>query len=211
MGRCNVFATVGVGAGIVPGDRHGPAPLALLQLLEKARGVIDVPGGIEHRPHRVELVAVIVVIDLHAAEIDELDAPVPHGIEVRHRVGHVPGKHRLAFSAQRIRVQRPSTPGLGQPYRIENAERNSIKPGRTRHFALTGASIVRPHLGGSRGLTTSLRDVSEVTGESEYVNLSTVYLAVWNVLFMIGVAPQDESNAYANAFARVRQNLQLTR
>ena len=32
------------------------------------------------------------------------------------------------------------------------------------------------NIGGSRGLTTSLRNVSEVTGEAEYVNLSTVYL-----------------------------------
>ena len=31
-----------------------------------------------------------------------------------------------------------------------------------------------------------------------------------NVLFMIGVAPQNEANTYANAFAKVRQNLQIT-
>jgi beta-barrel assembly-enhancing protease len=67
------------------------------------------------------------------------------------------------------------------------------------------------NIGGARGLTTSLRNVSEVTGQAEYVNLSTVYLPDGNVLFMIGVAPQDEANIYANAFARVRQNLQLTR
>src|SRR5687768_14605738 len=57
-----------VGARIVTGDRHGPAALALLQFLEKARSVIDVLRGIEHRPHRAELFAVIVMIDLHAAQ-----------------------------------------------------------------------------------------------------------------------------------------------
>ena len=69
----------------------------------------------------------------------------------------------------------------------------------------------RTTIGGSRGLTTSLSNVSDVTGEREYVNLSTVYLPDGNVLFMIGVAPQNEATTYANAFAKVRQNLQISR
>src|SRR5882757_2502024 len=51
-----------IGAGIVAGDRHGPAALALLQLLEEARGIFDVLRGIEHRLHRDELVAMIVMV-----------------------------------------------------------------------------------------------------------------------------------------------------
>jgi beta-barrel assembly-enhancing protease len=69
----------------------------------------------------------------------------------------------------------------------------------------------RTTVGGTRGLTTSLSNVSDVTGEREYVNLSTVYLPDGNVLFMIGVAPQSEASTYANAFAKVRQNLQISR
>ena len=69
----------------------------------------------------------------------------------------------------------------------------------------------RTSIGGTRGLTTSLSNVSDVTGAREYVNLSTVYLPDGNVLFMIGVAPQNEASTYANAFARVRQNLQISR
>ena len=45
----------------------------------------------------------------------------------------------------------------------------------------------------------------------EFVNLSTVYLDDGNMLFMIGVAPQNEANTYANTFAKVRQNLQVAR
>src|SRR3982750_2689871 len=41
-----------VGARIVAGDCHGPAAFALLQLLQEARRVVDVPSGIEHRPDR---------------------------------------------------------------------------------------------------------------------------------------------------------------
>src|SRR5690349_13492129 len=48
-----------VGARVVTGDRHGPATLALLQLFQKARGVVDILRGIEHRAHRAEFIAVI--------------------------------------------------------------------------------------------------------------------------------------------------------
>ena len=67
----------------------------------------------------------------------------------------------------------------------------------------------RTNIGGKQGLSASLSNVSEVTGDAEFVNLSTVYLPDGNVLFMIGVAPRDEANSYANAFAKVRQNMQL--
>jgi beta-barrel assembly-enhancing protease len=66
-------------------------------------------------------------------------------------------------------------------------------------------------IGGRRGLTTPLSNVSEVTGQREYISLSTAQLADGNVLFLIGVAPQGEANTYENAFRRVRQNLQIAR
>ena len=67
----------------------------------------------------------------------------------------------------------------------------------------------RANIGGRQGLTTTLSNVSEVTGENEAVNLSTVQLSDGSVLFLIGVAPTDEARTYLNAFSRIRQNLQL--
>ena len=67
----------------------------------------------------------------------------------------------------------------------------------------------RANVGGRQGLTTTLSNVSEVTGVRETVNLSTVQLQDGSMLFMIGVAPQNESSAYLNTFSRVRQSLQL--
>src|SRR3954447_7275372 len=131
-----------VGACIVAGDCHGPAALALLQLLQEPRGVVDVPSGIEHRPHRGEFVAVIVMIDLHAAEVDQLDPPSSHGFEVGDRVVHVLGEYGLSVGAERVRVKCAAPPGLGQADRVENAERNSVLLGRTRHLALARARIV---------------------------------------------------------------------
>ena len=67
----------------------------------------------------------------------------------------------------------------------------------------------RANIGGRQGLTTTLSNVSEVTGENEAVNLSTVQLSDGSVLFLVGVAPTNEARTYLNAFSRIRQNLQL--
>jgi Zn-dependent protease with chaperone function len=68
----------------------------------------------------------------------------------------------------------------------------------------------RTSISGRDGLTATLSNVSEVTGQQEYINLSTVYLRDGSLLYFIGVAPQAEANTYANAFAKVRQNVQLS-
>jgi beta-barrel assembly-enhancing protease len=68
----------------------------------------------------------------------------------------------------------------------------------------------RASIGGRQGLTTTLSNVSEVTGEAEAVNVSTVQLRDGSVLFLIGVAPADEARTYLNTFSRIRQNVQLS-
>jgi beta-barrel assembly-enhancing protease len=68
----------------------------------------------------------------------------------------------------------------------------------------------RTSVGGRQGLTTTLSNVSEVTGETEAVNVSTVQLRDGSVLFLIGVAPTDEARTYLTTFTRIRQNVQLT-
>ena len=67
----------------------------------------------------------------------------------------------------------------------------------------------RVNIGGRQGLSTTLSNVSEATGGAELVNVSTVQLRDGGVLFMIGVAPQEEARTYLNTFARVRQNVRL--
>jgi hypothetical protein len=48
-----------------------------------------------------------------------------------------------------------------------------------------------------------------VTGQPELVQISTTQLRDNTMLYVIGVAPQAEANAYTSTFARVRQNLQI--
>jgi hypothetical protein len=68
----------------------------------------------------------------------------------------------------------------------------------------------RTTIGGRQGLTTTLSNVSEVSGQSEAVNLSTVQLQDGTVLFMIGVAPLEDARTYLTTFSRVRQSLQFS-
>ena len=69
---------------------------------------------------------------------------------------------------------------------------------------------VRESIGGRTALSTTLRNVSEVTGEAEIVAVSTVPLRDGSLLYMIGVAPQDEVNTYGPAFRRIKQTMQIS-
>jgi hypothetical protein len=62
---------------------------------------------------------------------------------------------------------------------------------------------------GRQGLTATLSNVSDATGQRETVNVSTVQLRDGNVLFLVGVAPVEEARTYLATFGRVRQSLQL--
>jgi Zn-dependent protease with chaperone function len=64
-------------------------------------------------------------------------------------------------------------------------------------------------VGGRRGLVTQLSNVSEVTGQQEYIALTTTYLRNGNMLYMIGVAPREEAGTYDRAFQRVRDSIEL--
>jgi hypothetical protein len=67
----------------------------------------------------------------------------------------------------------------------------------------------RTSIGGRQGLTTTLTNVSDATGEREAVDVSTVQLRDGSVLFLIGVAPAGEAGTYRNTFGRIRQSVQL--
>ena len=67
----------------------------------------------------------------------------------------------------------------------------------------------RERLSGREWLTTQVTNVSEATGRSEVVTLSTTQLRDGSLLYLLTVAPQDEAGAYETAFRRVRQSLQV--
>ena len=67
----------------------------------------------------------------------------------------------------------------------------------------------RDTMGGRQALTTRLTNVSEVTGKNESITLSTTRLRDNSLLFVIGVAPQDEAARYQESFRRIRQSMRL--
>ncbi|HXG90000.1 MAG TPA: M48 family metalloprotease [Vicinamibacterales bacterium] len=71
------------------------------------------------------------------------------------------------------------------------------------------ASYVREQIGGRNGISTTLRNVSEVTRGTEIVNVATVQLRDGSALYVISVAPQEEFAQYQNTFRRMKQSLQI--
>jgi Peptidase family M48 len=68
----------------------------------------------------------------------------------------------------------------------------------------------RDRIGGRNALTAYFSNTSEDTGRPELVALSTVQLRDGSIVYMIGVAPENESNSYEQAFRRVRQSVQIS-
>ncbi|MBI3048384.1 MAG: M48 family metalloprotease [Acidobacteria bacterium] len=64
-------------------------------------------------------------------------------------------------------------------------------------------------IGGRRGVTTTASNVSPVTGEFEQVSVVAVHLPDGSLLYVVGVAPQDEAGVYRNAFTRVLESIQI--
>jgi hypothetical protein len=70
-------------------------------------------------------------------------------------------------------------------------------------------ALQRDSVGGRNGYTTILSNVSEATGQRERIALSTTQLRDGSLLYVVGVAPQTEAQAYDPAFRRVRQSVQI--
>jgi hypothetical protein len=70
-----------------------------------------------------------------------------------------------------------------------------------------GNGYVQERIGGRTGLSTTLRNISEVTGGAETVAVSTVPLSDGSLLYLIAVAPQEDASDYATAFRRLKQTV----
>lgn len=77
-----------------------------------------------------------------------------------------------------------------------------------RHVRWTPA-YQRTTIAGRSGLTTVLSNVSSLNGEFEHVSVSAAHLPDGSLLYVIGVAPQEEAGTYRNAFNQMRESLQI--
>ena len=109
-----------------------------------------------------------------------------HGIEfgVAQGNGDLQSRHQLA--APQLRARQPAAEAVGSTRRTRASR-------------------------GDQGLTVQLANVSEVTGQPEYIPLSTTELRNGGLLYIIGVAPRNEAgDGPTDAFKKVRQNIQVS-
>lgn len=67
----------------------------------------------------------------------------------------------------------------------------------------------RVTIGGRKGVTTTLHNVSAYTRNFETVSASAAHLSDGTLLYVIGIAPQDEAGLYRKAFDQVLGSIQL--
>jgi hypothetical protein len=115
----------------------------------------------------------------------------------------------LLRRAERARRQ---SHGIAQGTGDLNRDTNSL----LRSFAQSNPQLQQSgnakneSVAGRSGVTVQLANVSGVTGQPEYISLSTTELRNGGLLYVIGVAPRTEAGTYDNAFKKVRQNIQVS-
>jgi hypothetical protein len=83
--------------------------------------------------------------------------------------------------------------------------------GQTNPHMRWTAAFQHSAVAGRKGLTTTLANVSAITGEVEQVSVAAAHLPDGNLLYVIGVAPQDESGVYRRVFMQVAESIRVTR
>lgn len=68
-------------------------------------------------------------------------------------------------------------------------------------------NYARVNVGGRNGIGATLTNMSAITGQQEYIQLSTTTLSDGSTMFVIGVAPQNQARGYQSIFNRVRQGI----
>jgi hypothetical protein len=104
-------------------------------------------------------------------------------------------------------VQVGTAPGSGNLQRDTQQLLNGFA--RSNPELRQQSGLQRDTVGGRNGYTTILTNTSEVTGQRERIALSTAQLRDGSVLYVVGVAPENEAGTYNSTFQRVRRSLQI--
>ena len=83
---------------------------------------------------------------------------------------------------------------------------NSLGQGNLRQRS----GYQRTTIGGRAGLTTTLSNINEATGQPEIVTVITSQLRDGQLFYMIAVAPENEWSSYQAAFRNVLRSVQIT-
>src|SRR5882724_5602260 len=72
------------------------------------------------------------------------------------------------------------------------------------------SGLQRTTVGGRTGLTTTLTNLNEATGQAEVVTVITTQLRNGQLFYLIAVAPENESTSYQAAFRNILRSIQIT-
>jgi hypothetical protein len=72
------------------------------------------------------------------------------------------------------------------------------------------SGLQRTTVGGRTGLTTTLTNINEATGQAEVVTVITTQLRNGQLFYLIAVAPENESTSYQAAFRNILRSIQIT-
>jgi len=72
------------------------------------------------------------------------------------------------------------------------------------------SGLQRTTVGGRTGLTTTLTNINEATGQAEVVTVITTQLRNGQLFYLIAVAPENESASYQTAFRNILRSIQIT-
>jgi len=71
------------------------------------------------------------------------------------------------------------------------------------------SGVQRTTVGGRTGLTTTLTNVNEATGQAEAITVITTQLRNGQLFYMIAVAPESESGNYQTTFRNILRTVQI--
>lgn len=122
---------------------HRPCRVPCVQAGEKTRRIVHITARIEHLRNAAERSTVIVVIDLHAAEIDQFLSLPPRIFEFGQGLRPGPRKHGFSLNVQGVRLQASFLPRLRQSDGVENAGGDAVAICRPQdlRFARIGGSV----------------------------------------------------------------------
>ena len=83
---------------------------------------------------------------------------------------------------------------------------NSLGQGNLRQRS----GLQRTTVGGRSGLTTTLSNTNEATGQAELVTVVTTQLRNGQLFYMIAVAPENEWSSYQAAFRNILRTVQIS-
>ena len=136
-----------VGTGVIAGDGHRPCLVTGMEAGQEARRIVDVLTRIEHVLDAAKMRRVVVMVDLHATQIDERLALAP-GIGERSKgLGPASRKDHFSLYIQGVGLKAALVAGLRQTYGIKDAGGHAIAVGGAQNLRL---ARVGDGSGGSR-------------------------------------------------------------